>query len=497
MVIVTERQAGENCIEIRTWTAFDWFRPYDIQEPCSAFRNTEGGTAGAVRFYNGNRLFVGIKVGELDRGTCQYFALINNANWQVTRLAKGIWVTFGYNLERQSDSFCRAQIRAPGASPHADQYFGTAAIKFTPSGIYRAGTVSIFQYWRQPLVLGIIIEALRRQFGRRPIGLHREHVNAGLDENGKELRANTTLFEGAAQVGGAVGANRFQHDNATCVGLPPATVLSVADQRGNRQCDTRIGSKRPWLQPKIVRSCRSSYKDDRQFRQSEAHVKQFLSNNNCSVNNNDKKTALSIPLYLKTRVCLKIIFTTALLFTSSVPAYAHQQADTAGGIAAGFSHPFLGLDHMLAMIAVGIWGAFLGKPLLVILPMVFPVMMTVGAAVAMLGMPFPPVEFGIALSVIVLGVMIVTTTRAVPVVACAIVGVFALFHGYAHGVELPEAADPVGYSVGFVLATGLLHLVGIGLGLFKDIRFGEFGLRAAGGAIAAVGAMYLVTGLLQ
>ena len=152
---------------------------------------------------------------------------------------------------------------------------------------------------------------------------------------------------------------------------------------------------------------------------------------------------------------------------------------------------------MLAMIAVGIWGAFLGKPLLVILPMVFPVMMTVGAAVAMLGMPFPPVEFGIAVSVIVLGLMILTTTRAVPVVACAIVGVFALFHGYAHGVELPATADPVGYSVGFVLATGLLHLVGIGLGLFKGNRLGEFALRAAGGAIAAVGAMYLVTGVLQ
>lgn len=152
---------------------------------------------------------------------------------------------------------------------------------------------------------------------------------------------------------------------------------------------------------------------------------------------------------------------------------------------------------MLAMIAVGIWGAFLGKPMLVILPMIFPIMMTVGAAVAMLGIPFPPVEFGIALSVIVLGLVILTTTRAVPVVACAIVGVFALFHGYAHGVELPEAADPVGYSVGFVLATGLLHVVGIGLGLFKGIRFGEFGLRAAGGAIAAVGASYLVASLLQ
>ena len=216
-----------------------------------------------------------------------------------------------------------------------------------------------------------------------------------------------------------------------------------------------------------------------------------------SSNNNDKEIYLSSFLSIAAKRCVGIIFTTVLLLTYSAPAYAHQQADTAGGIAAGFSHPFLGVDHMLAMIAVGIWGAFLGKPLLVILPMVFPVMMTVGAAAAMLGMPFPPVEFGIALSVIVLGLMIFTTTRTMPVVACAIVGAFALFHGYAHGVELPEAADPVGYSVGFVLATGLLHLVGIVLGLFKGIRFGEIGLRVAGGAIAAVGAVYLVMGLLQ
>jgi urease accessory protein len=197
------------------------------------------------------------------------------------------------------------------------------------------------------------------------------------------------------------------------------------------------------------------------------------------------------------RAVVGMLLFSALLTFYSGPAYAHDQASEAGGVAAGFSHPFLGADHMLAMIAVGIWGAFLGRPLIAILPMVFPVMMTVGAALAMASIPFPPVELGIALSVIALGLLILTAARAAPVVACAVVAVFALFHGYAHGTELPSTADPVGYSVGFVLATGLLHLGGIGLGLFKNLRFGEFGLRAAGAATAAAGAMFLIAGLPQ
>jgi len=187
----------------------------------------------------------------------------------------------------------------------------------------------------------------------------------------------------------------------------------------------------------------------------------------------------------------------ALLSTYSAPAYAHEKAGDAGGVAAGFSHPFLGADHMLAMIAVGIWGAFLGKPLLVVLPMVFPVMMTVGAALAMASIPFPPVELGIAVSVIALGILIVTAARPAPIVACAVVAIFALFHGYAHGTELPATADPVGYSVGFVLATGLLHLGGIAMGLLKNLRFGEIGLRTVGAAMAAAGVLFLVAGLPQ
>ncbi len=126
------------------------------------------------------------------------------------------------------------------------------------------------------------------------------------------------------------------------------------------------------------------------------------------------------------------------------------------------------------------------------LPMLFPAAMAVGGAFGMAGVAFPPVEFGIALSVLVLGSMILFAVRAPIALACAIVGGFALFHGYAHGAELPSAADPVGYSAGFVLCTGLLHLAGIALGLLRAVPAGTMVLRAGGGAIALAGAWFLI-----
>lgn len=176
-----------------------------------------------------------------------------------------------------------------------------------------------------------------------------------------------------------------------------------------------------------------------------------------------------------------------------MPAQAHDGTGLAGGFVAGLWHPVSGLDHLLAMIAVGLWGAFLGRPLLYLLPMVFPAMMVVGAAVGMAGVSLPPVEVGIAVSVLVLGAMILFAVRAPVVAACFIVGIFALFHGYAHGAELPSAADPVGYSAGFVLSTGLLHLVGIGFGLLRAVPAGTIALRAAGGGIALSGVWFLMT----
>ena len=188
------------------------------------------------------------------------------------------------------------------------------------------------------------------------------------------------------------------------------------------------------------------------------------------------------------RTLLVAVGATALLAT---PAIAHDGTGFGGGFMAGVLHPVSGLDHLLAMVAVGLWGAFLGRPLLYVLPMIFPGMMVVGGAAGIAGLALPPIELGIALSVLVLGTMILFAVRAPVLVACAVVAVFALFHGFAHGRELPAAADPVGYSAGFVLCTGALHLAGIALGTLRATPTGTLALRASGGAIACAGLWFL------
>ena len=179
-----------------------------------------------------------------------------------------------------------------------------------------------------------------------------------------------------------------------------------------------------------------------------------------------------------------------LLAAMPSPAMAHDGTGLAGGFVAGFTHPLSGFDHMLAMVAVGIWGAFLGRPLVYALPMLFPSAMALGGGIGMAGIPLPPVELGIAISVVALGALIFFAVRLPVVVACAIIAVFALFHGYAHGLELPSAADPIGYSAGFVLCTGLLHLAGIALGTVRALPAGTLALRGVGGVMALVGVWF-------
>jgi urease accessory protein len=170
---------------------------------------------------------------------------------------------------------------------------------------------------------------------------------------------------------------------------------------------------------------------------------------------------------------------------------AHTGTGLAGGFVPGFLHPFTGLDHLLAMICVGLWGAFLGPPLIHALPIVFPAMMVGGAALGMLGVPVPPVEIGIALSVLVLGGCIALAIRAPVWAASVIVAAFAVFHGYAHGKELPSAADPVGYSAGFTLATGMLHVLGISIGCLRDRPGGAAAIRSLGAVIGGTGLWFL------
>lgn len=177
------------------------------------------------------------------------------------------------------------------------------------------------------------------------------------------------------------------------------------------------------------------------------------------------------------------------LFAGS--AAAHSGTGLAGGFASGFAHPFGGGDHLLAMVCVGIWGALVGPRLRYGLPMVFPLLMVGGAIAGMFVLPMPPVELGIALSVVMLGGCIAAAWHAPAWLAITIVSLFGLFHGYAHGRELPSSADPVGYSLGFVFATGLLHVLGIVLGE-SALRAGQLRVvRAVGAAIGLIGVAYL------
>jgi len=146
---------------------------------------------------------------------------------------------------------------------------------------------------------------------------------------------------------------------------------------------------------------------------------------------------------------------------------------------------------MVAMVAVGLWGAFLGTPAIWLLPIVFPILMAFGGVVGILGITVPWVESGIAVSAIVLGLMVALAVRAPLVVAAMLVGAFAIFHGQAHGTELPAASDAATYSLGFVVATGLLHLTSIALGSVTRWPAGQVAVRAAGGAIAIAGVIFL------
>lgn len=177
------------------------------------------------------------------------------------------------------------------------------------------------------------------------------------------------------------------------------------------------------------------------------------------------------------------------LMASTAAAHTGEGINT--GFASGFWHPILGWDHVVAMVAVGLWGAFLGQPAIWLLPVVFPLVMAVGGALGILGMPLPAVETGIALSGVVLGLLIAFAVRAPIWVAAVIVGAFAIFHGHAHGTEFPDQFNAYGYAVGFVIGTGLLHLAGIGLGFLTRIEIGQVVVRGAGGLIALVGAAFL------
>jgi urease accessory protein len=176
-------------------------------------------------------------------------------------------------------------------------------------------------------------------------------------------------------------------------------------------------------------------------------------------------------------------------------AGAHEGDAAGGGFLTGFIHPILGWDHVAAMVAVGLWGAVLGPPAVWVLPVAFPLVMAAGGMLGAAGVPLPLVEVGIALSAIAIGGAVALAVRPPLAIAAAVVAIFAIFHGHAHGTEMPAAASPLGYGAGFVIATGLLHLCGIALGLLSRVSHGQVAVRAMGGVIVLAGVGFL-TGAL-
>ncbi len=184
-----------------------------------------------------------------------------------------------------------------------------------------------------------------------------------------------------------------------------------------------------------------------------------------------------------------------MLALLALPAWAHEQSGQAAGFATGLLHPVSGLDHVLAMVAVGLWGAQLGLPAIWVLPLAFPLVMALGGMLGFLGLPIPGIEVGIAASAIVLGTAVAFELRPPLVIAALVVGCFAIFHGHAHGTELPPGQSALLYSLGFVIATGGLHALGIGIGTVHRRPWGRQLLRAAGAAVAAGGAFFMVRAL--
>lgn len=184
---------------------------------------------------------------------------------------------------------------------------------------------------------------------------------------------------------------------------------------------------------------------------------------------------------------------TLLLLLAPAAAFAHAGHDLPGGtFATGFLHPLMGLDHIAAMIAVGLWAATLGGAAAPVLLAAFPLAMVAGGILGAAGIPVPAVEQGIAASSLVIGVAVLLALRPPLWVAGAVVAAFAVFHGHAHGAEMPATGSLAPYAAGFVLATLALHLAGLGLGRLGHLRPGPALLRIMGGAIALTGSAALV-----
>ena len=198
-----------------------------------------------------------------------------------------------------------------------------------------------------------------------------------------------------------------------------------------------------------------------------------------------------------TMKCIMMIPTVLLTYlAATAPAFAHVGVEHTHGFAQGFLHPIGGLDHVLAMVAVGLFAAHLGGRALWLVPATFVALMALGGFVGMSGVEIPFVEAGIATSIVVLGFMVALQASVPVVVAMGLVGFFAVFHGHAHGFETPADASALGYAFGFVAATASLHIAGVGVGLALSKAGASLSTRAAqlGGGVMAVTGVFLLAG---
>lgn len=182
----------------------------------------------------------------------------------------------------------------------------------------------------------------------------------------------------------------------------------------------------------------------------------------------------------------KILAGTVFLLASGV-TLAHPSHERASSFMAGFDHPIGGFDHLLAMLAIGLWAASLGGRALWAIPSAFVITMLAGGGLAVAGLSVPFVEQGILLSVIVLGALVLFAKRLPTAVCVATAGAFALFHGAAHGIEMPLNANGLQYALGFALATAGLHVVGLGFGLWMAKMGTPLVTRMSGSVIATAG----------
>jgi urease accessory protein len=184
------------------------------------------------------------------------------------------------------------------------------------------------------------------------------------------------------------------------------------------------------------------------------------------------------------------------LFVTLTPslALAHVGVGETSGVAQGFMHPVSGFDHILGMVAVGLFAAHLGGRALCLVPLAFVAMMAAGGVLGMTGIGLPYVEIAIGLSIVVLGITLATRVNPPVAIAMALVGLFAIFHGHAHGAEMPETTSGLAYGVGFILTTALLHAIGIGVGILignAGQRYSRTISQIAGGAMALAGVAML------